>query len=101
MIDTAEQAVDAKYAPYREQNELFKAQLEAIAPLLSKHEKQLLFEVINQRYEKMHCTIVVSKANTLMLSKQIGVSTVDRLTENSIALAFDWDSYRKYLGEKK
>lgn len=37
---TAEEAVNAKYAPYKEQNAIYKAQLEAIAPLLSKDEKK-------------------------------------------------------------
>lgn len=35
-----QEAVDAKYAPYREQNELFKAQLEAIQPFLTSAEKK-------------------------------------------------------------
>ena len=73
---------------------------------LSKHEKQLLFEIINQRYEKMHCTIIVSNANRVMLTRDLGFSTVDRLTENSIELDFQWDSYRKHqflsvTGEKE
>lgn len=38
--DTAQQAVDLKYAPYKEEIALYKAQLEALAPILSKDEKK-------------------------------------------------------------
>lgn len=40
-IQTINDAVDAKYAPYRAQNELYKAQLEAIQPYLTSAEKKL------------------------------------------------------------
>jgi hypothetical protein len=38
--ETAQEAVDAKYAPYKQQIELGKAYLEAIEPLLSRDEKK-------------------------------------------------------------
>lgn len=38
--ETAQEAVDAKYAPYKQQIELGKAYLEAIQPLLSRDEKK-------------------------------------------------------------
>lgn len=38
--ETIQEAVDAKYAPYKEQNALYKAQLEAIQPFLDKAEKK-------------------------------------------------------------
>jgi len=38
--DTINEAVDAKFAPYREQNALYEAQLKAIQPFLDKAEKK-------------------------------------------------------------
>lgn len=38
--DMINEAVDAKFAPYKEQNDLYKAQLEAIKPFLDKAEKK-------------------------------------------------------------
>lgn len=39
-IDTANAAVEAKYAPFREQNAIYEAQLKAIEPLLTREEKK-------------------------------------------------------------
>lgn len=39
-IETAQQAVDVKYAPYKEAVSLYQAQLEALQPILSKDEKK-------------------------------------------------------------
>lgn len=39
-METAKQAVDVKYAPYKEAISLYKAQLEALTPILSKDEKK-------------------------------------------------------------
>jgi hypothetical protein len=38
--ETAQQAVDLKYAPYKEEIALYKSQLEALAPILSRDEKK-------------------------------------------------------------
>lgn len=38
--ETIQEAVDSRYAPYREQNAIYKAQLEAIQPLLTSAEKK-------------------------------------------------------------
>ena len=67
----------------------------SISGELSKHDKYLLFEIINQRYEQMRSTIIVSNADQTHLAKQLGESTLDRILENSITLAFNWDSYRR------
>lgn len=39
-METAQQAVDLKYAPYKEEIALYKSQLEALAPILSRDEKK-------------------------------------------------------------
>jgi len=39
-METAKQAVDVKYAPYKEAINLYKAQLEALTPILSRDEKK-------------------------------------------------------------
>lgn len=39
-IETAQQAVDVKYAPYKEAISLYQAQLEALSPILSKDEEK-------------------------------------------------------------
>lgn len=58
-------------------------------------EKQLLFQIINKRYENSLCTLVITNRDVETLSKRIGHATLDRLRENGISLAFDWDSHRK------
>lgn len=58
-------------------------------------EKQLLFQIINKRYENSLCTIVITNRDEETLAKRIGHATLDRLQENGVRLAFDWDSHRK------
>lgn len=57
-------------------------------------EKQMLFQIVNKRYENNLCTLVISNRDIETLAKRVGHPTVDRLSENGIALAFEWDSYR-------
>ena len=64
--------------------------------LLSEYEKKLLFDVVNARYErKNNCTIVVSNHTKKELTNRLGQPIVDRLSEQGMALIFDWPSYRQ------
>jgi DNA replication protein DnaC len=64
--------------------------------LETEHEKNLVFEVINARYEAMNKpTIVVSNLDFKNLSQYIGERVMDRLCQNGKVLNLNWGSYRK------
>jgi len=64
----------------------------------SEFEKQLLFDVLNERYEKLKPSILLSNIPSEQLSDYLGERVMDRLRENGGALiGFNWDSYRKNL----
>ena len=64
----------------------------------SEFEKQLLFDVLNERYEKLKPSILLSNIPTDQLNDYLGERVTDRLRENGGALiGFNWDSYRKNL----
>lgn len=58
-------------------------------------ERQMLFKIINKRYENSLCTLVITNRDINALNMRLGQPTADRLSENGITLAFDWDSYRQ------
>lgn len=58
-------------------------------------EKQVLFQIINRRYESNLCTIVITNRDQNDLVSRLGLPVVDRLSEKGISLAFDWNSYRQ------
>jgi len=58
-------------------------------------EKLLLTEVINERYEQMRPTIVISNLTTKNLAECLGERVIDRFRDGGEVLVFDWDSYRK------
>jgi DNA replication protein DnaC len=59
-------------------------------------EKVILFEIINQRYQDVKPTILISNLTLIELSDYIGERVVDRMYEGGGAvLSFDWDSYRR------
>ena len=59
-------------------------------------EKQVLFDVLNERYEKLKPSILLSNIPSEQLSDYLGERVTDRLRENGGALiGFNWDSYRK------
>ena len=58
-------------------------------------ERNLLFTVINARYEKNLCTIFISNRTKEEMAERLGAPIVDRLIENGVCLAFNWNSYRK------
>ena len=62
---------------------------------LSSAEKRFLFEVINHRYEQLKGTLVISNLDTKALEEAVGERSLDRLSQNSPFLAFDWESFRQ------
>lgn len=62
----------------------------------SEFEKQMLFDVLNERYEKLKPSILLSNIPREQLSDYLGERVTDRLRENGgKMIGFDWDSYRK------
>ena len=59
-------------------------------------EKIILFEIINERYEQMLPTTLMSNLTEEELEKYIGERVLDRLRDGKGAVVkFDWESYRK------
>lgn len=61
---------------------------------LTDWEKELLFKLINMRYQQKCCTLVISNRSKEDVRIRLGESTHDRLSDNGIALVFNWKSYR-------
>ena len=62
----------------------------------SEFEKQVLFDVLNERYEKLKPSILLSNIPSEQLSDYLGERVTVRLRENGGALiGFNWDSYRR------
>lgn len=60
----------------------------------SEHEKLLLFEVLNGRYQALAPTILISNLPPVELETFLGTRVMDRFRECGFVLKFDWDSYR-------
>ena len=60
----------------------------------SDHEKLLLFEVLNGRYQELRPTILISNLSADDLEAFLGHRVMDRYRECGVVLAFDWGSYR-------
>jgi DNA replication protein DnaC len=59
------------------------------------NEQNLLFAVLNDRYESMRPTVLISNLDLAGIEKAIGARAFDRLRENGgRGFIFDWDSYR-------
>lgn len=59
-------------------------------------EKLILFEILNNRYECVSPTIVISNLTEAELGDYVGARILDRLQEGgSVSLSFEWESYRK------
>ena len=62
----------------------------------SEFEKQVLFDVLNERYEKLKPSILLSNIPGEQLADYLGERVTDRLRENGgKMIGFDWDSYRR------
>lgn len=58
-------------------------------------ERNILFEVINDRYEYLLPTILISNLPLNELEDMLGERTVDRLLQGGTVLTFDWPTYRR------
>lgn len=62
----------------------------------SEVERKVLQDVINVRYQqKSGATLIISNRNLSELTSRLGKPIADRLSENSITLVFNWNSYRQ------
>jgi DNA replication protein DnaC len=60
----------------------------------SDHEKMLIFEVLNARYEQMRPTILLSNLDATDLEAFIGQRVMDRYRECGVVVPFSWESHR-------
>lgn len=60
----------------------------------SEHEKLLMFEVLNSRYQECRPTILISNLAATELETFLGQRVMDRYRECGSVLAFDWQSHR-------
>lgn len=60
----------------------------------SEHEKLLMFEVLNDRYQNLKPTILISNLSVDELESFLGHRVMDRYRECGVVLAFDWASHR-------
>ena len=60
----------------------------------SEHEKLLMFEILNERYQDMRPTILISNLAADDLEQFLGQRVMDRYRECGSVLAFDWQSHR-------
>lgn len=60
----------------------------------SEHEKLLMFEVLNARYQELRPTVLISNLSAAELEDFMGQRVMDRYRECGSVLAFDWQSYR-------
>ncbi|MFE1574296.1 ATP-binding protein [Comamonas odontotermitis] len=68
----------------------------------SDFEKNMLFDVLNDRYEKRRPTIFLSNLNKQEVAAYLGERVMDRLREDGGAvIPFTWDSYRNRNKEQK
>ncbi|OWO84009.1 DNA replication protein DnaC [Photorhabdus luminescens] len=58
-------------------------------------ERNILFEVMNNRYEDLLPTILISNLSLSELSDLLGERVIDRMSHGGVVLAFDWSSYRR------
>lgn len=62
----------------------------------SDSEKLIIFEIINNRYEEMLPTILISNETRENLAEIVGERVIDRMKDGGgCELVFDWESYRK------
>ena len=58
-------------------------------------EKILLFDVLNERYEKRKSTIIISNLTVPEVKEYLGERIFDRMREDGgKSIAFDWKSHR-------
>jgi len=60
----------------------------------SEHEKMMLFEIINERYQECRSTVLISNLTRAELAEYLGQRVMDRFADGGAVVAFDWGSYR-------
>jgi DNA replication protein DnaC len=66
----------------------------------SDYETNLLFDVLNERYEARRATILVSNLPHAQIQEVLGERIVDRLREDGgRVIVFDWSSHRRQGGQ--
>jgi len=58
-------------------------------------EQLFLTEIINDRYESMKPTILLSNLSVAQLGEVLGARVIDRFYDHGTVLVFDWESYRR------
>lgn len=67
----------------------------------SDFERNILFDVLNERYEKRRPTILMSNLPVAEVSAYLGERVIDRIREDGGArIVFDWESYRTKAGRE-
>jgi DNA replication protein DnaC len=61
---------------------------------LCQWEKEMLFTIINMRYQANLCTLVITNRDINDFKTQMTDRIAGRLLEKGLTLAFDWSSYR-------
>lgn len=65
----------------------------------SDFERNILFDVLNERYEKRRPTILMSNLPVTEVTAYLGERVIDRIREDGGArIVFDWESYRNKAG---
>ena len=65
----------------------------------SDFERNILFDVLNERYEKRRPTILLSNLPVADVTAYLGERVIDRIREDGGArIVFDWESYRTKAG---
>lgn len=60
----------------------------------SEIEKQLLLNIINNRYENKLCTLVITNRDENGIVNRLGMPVYGRLKEGGLMFAFNWESFR-------
>lgn len=60
----------------------------------SEHEKLLMFEILNARYQDCRPTVLISNLSSIELEDYLGHRVMDRYRECGSVIGFDWPSHR-------
>jgi DNA replication protein DnaC len=63
---------------------------------LTRNEQQMLFTIIDHRYQHCLSTMLISNHSKEELTEIIGGALMDRLSDDGLILTFNWDSYRNH-----
>ena len=60
----------------------------------SEYEKTVMFDVMNERYQAVLPTILISNLSAQELEEYLGQRVMDRMRESGVVIPFTWESYR-------